>query len=409
MNTQLIEAGGQLDSKRKELAAFYGQFDKKGDAQAPAMTGDDVAKFQALNAEVNDLAKSFEGLKKVWDAAEANREALEAGKGFAPTPAYGAPRQQVQEAKSLGQLAYEAKISANKGKDFDFGDVNAKQFMGLEAKTTMSTGTGYAPEVLRDGNVVPKISRPPQLIDYLRIDPTTQNSIKFMKQSTRTNNAAAANEGSTLGEAAIAYTETTDIISRIGVFLPVTEEQLEDVSELESILDADLGLMVRQELDRQATVGNGTDPELLGIYNAASIATQARGADPALDAILKGMEKITTLGRANPGLLVMHGTDLTALALTRTADGLYILGSPTDSIMTRVWGLPVVRSEALTAGNALLLDPFYFRVKLRKGVTIKVSDSHASNFVSNILVIRAHVRAGLQRLRDEAACTVTGL
>lgn len=410
MNTQLIEAGGKLDSKRQELAAFFGQFDKKGDAQAPAMTGDDVAKFQALNAEVNDLAKAFETLKKVHDAAEANREALEAGKGFNPTPAYtGAPQMQ-KRVKSIGELALEAKLSANLGREFNFDDASAKGFLGLESKTTMTTGAnGYTPEVLRDGNVVPYPSRPPQLIDYLRIDPTSQNSIKYMAQTVRTNNAAAANEGSALGEAVITYAEQTDIISRIGVFIPVTEEQLEDVDGLETLVNMDLGLMVRQELDRQVTVGNGSDPILLGIYNGGSVQTQAKGSDPTLDTILKAMEKVTTTARANPGVVVMHGTDHTNLALTRTADGLYILGNPSDSAFNRVWGLPIVRSEALTAGTALVLDPFYFRVKLRKGVTLAVSNSHASNFTSNILVIRAHVRAGIERLREAAACTVTGL
>lgn len=409
MNTQLIEAGGKLDSKRQELATFFGQFDKKGDAQAPAMSGDDVAKFQALNAEVNDLAKSFEGLKKVWEAAEANREALEAGKGFNPTPAYTQAQPQ-KLIKSIGQLAFEAKIGANRERDFNFEEVSAKGFLGLESKTTMTTGAnGYTPEVLRDGNVVSYPSRPPQLIDYLRIDPTTQNAIKYMAQTVRTNNAAAANEGSALGEAVITYAEQTDIISRIGVFIPVTEEQLEDVDGLETLVNMDLGLMVRQELDRQITVGNGSDPILLGIYNGGSVQTQAKGSDPTLDTILKAMEKVTTTARANPGVVVMHGTDHTNLALTRTADGLYILGNPNDSAFNRVWGLPIVRSEALTAGTALVLDPFYFRVKLRKGVTLAVSNSHGSNFTSNILVLRAHVRAGIERLREAAACTVTGL
>lgn len=394
MTTQLTEAGNKLEAKRAEWGAFYGQFQAVGDAQAKQMTGEDVTKFKAYEAEVTDLQKSFDDLRSMADAAEANKKALEDDKRPTNRLQMGSGKQDEQRGKSLSDLIL-AKGTFQKGYDFtlDVKDIADR----LQGKATMTTSAnGYAPQVLRDGNVIPAISRPPQLIDFLRMDPTTQNSIKFMAQTVRTNAAAAKNEGSSLDESTITYAEQTDIISRIGTWIPVTQEQLEDEPGVRSLIDNDLILMVRQELDRVITVGTAAPPVFAGVFNATSIQTQAKGADPTLDALFKAITLVRVTGRSNPGVIVMHGTDHQNLVLTRTSDGLYILGNPTDAAVQRVWGLPIALSEALTVTNALVLDPFYFRVKMRSGVDVAISDSHASNFIANTLVVRAHVRAGLR-------------
>lgn len=399
MLTQLNEKGAALQAKRVELKGVLDEFEKKGAAQAYDMSGQDMIRFKAIEAEVNQLQDEFTALSSVYYAKQSNDAFL--GQDFNP-------RDLIVGRKSLADQVIESKALATKNREVDFKDFDIRQL--IEAKATMTTGAnGYPPQVLRDGTVVPAISRPPQLLDYLIMEPTSQNAISYMRQSVRTNTAAAKSEGSAADEATITYASVTDIISKIPVFIPVTDEQLDDEPGVRSLIDNDLILMVRQEVDRQVTVGDGTAPNLRGIYNASSVQTQARGSDVTLDAIFKAMTLIRVTGRANPGLVVLHGTDHQNLALTRTTDGLYVLGNPTDSAFNRIWGVPVVLSEALTVTNALVLDPFYFRAVMRTGVEIKVSDSHASNFISGIQAIRATVRAGLKRMRDQAACRVTGL
>lgn len=400
MLTQLNEKGAALQAKRVELKGILDEFEKKGSAQAYDMGGQDMLRFKAVETEVNQLQDEFTALRSVYDAKQSNDGFL--GQGFTPRDLIPASR------KSLADQVIESKVLSSKDREYDFKDFDIREL--LEAKATMTTSAnGYPPQVLRDGTVVPAISRPPQLLDYLIMEPTTQNGISYMRQSVRTNTAAAKSEAAAADEATITYASVTDIISKIPVFIPVTDEQLEDEPGARSLVENDLILMVRQELDRQVTVGDGSAPNLRGIYNASSVQTQARGSDVTMDAIFKAMTLIRVTGRSNPGLVVLHGTDHQNLALTRTTDGLYILGNPTDSAFNRIWGLPVVMSEALTVTNALVLDPFYFRVVMRTGVEIKVSDSHASNFITGIQAIRATVRAGIKRMRDQAACRVTGL
>lgn len=408
-NVNVIELGQQLEKARGEWKAKYESYALKTLAdgtQARDIPGNELEVLDRMMKDINELAPKYNTAFDAQRFEEENLKALEEGRKITHTPQGG--RQ--EEHKSLGRQFSELKNRSTKG-EREFANISPIEFMGgFGVKTTMTTGAnGFPPEVLRDGNIVPAISRPPQLIDFLRIEQTDQNAIKFMAQTVRTNNTAAKSEGSALDEAVITYAEQTDIISRMGVFIPVTEEQLEDEPGVRSLIDNDLALMVRQKLDTDITVGSGVDPILLGIFSTTNIATQAKGADPTLDAFFKAYTKVRVDGRANPSLAVIHSTDWQNIVLTRTTDGLYILGNPTDQTAMRVWGMQVALSEALTVTNAMVIDPFYFRVKMRKGVTIAVTESHASNFIANVLVIRAHIRAGIEHLRGQAACKITGL
>lgn len=290
-------------------------------------------------------------------------------------------------------------------------DVDVAQ--ALELKAVFATTAGFAPLVERSGVVVPAVQRPPQLVDYLPVVPTTQNAYKFMRETTFTNAANAKAEAAKLDESSLAYAEATCEIRRIGTIIPVTEEQMEDEQGMQALLQDRLTFMLRQSVDAQVTSGNGTAPNLRGILNLPGLQTQAKGSDPTIDAIAKAMNKVrlsgATNGGASPNLVVFHPNDYLKLILARSTDGRYIMGHPSDEMTRRLMGVGIAQSEALTEGTALVLDTRFFPLVVRKGVTFSVSESHEDYFAKNTLVVRAHVRVGLASYRDAAACTVTGL
>jgi HK97 family phage major capsid protein len=124
---------------------------------------------------------------------------------------------------------------------------------------------------------------------------------------------------------------------------------------------------------------------------------------------MKAMTKVRTQGRAKPNLVVLHSDNYQALALTKTADGLYIFGHPGDAPLSRIWGVQIIASEALTAGTGMVIDTDYARIKMRGDLTVSSTNAHEDYFTSNKVAIRASVRAGLQVLRDQAICKLTGL
>jgi HK97 family phage major capsid protein len=274
----------------------------------------------------------------------------------------------------------------------------------------MTTAAGWAPQAIRTGQVIPFATRPIQLIDVLPGGNTDQAAIVYMEETTFTPAAAETAEGGTFPEAALAFTERNQPVRKIPVFIPVTDEQLEDIPQLQSLLNQRLPFFIRQRLDSQIINGNGTAPNLLGLASVSGIQTQARGTDPGPDAIYKAMVKVRITGRANPSTIVLHATDLQNIRLLRTADGIYIFGNPTDGGEFRLWGLPVAETDAFTAGTAYVGDFAGFSQLFEKrGITMKVSDSHSDFFVKGTQAIRADTRVAIVWYRPAAFCSVTGM
>jgi HK97 family phage major capsid protein len=231
-----------------------------------------------------------------------------------------------------------------------------------------------------------------------------------MEETTFTNAAAEQLEGGTYPEAALAFTEQTSAVRKIPVFLPVTDEQLDDVPRMRGVIDNRLPFMIRQRLDLQILSGNGTAPNLRGIYNVAGIQTQAKGADPTPDAVYKAIVKVETVGQAVANVVVMNPTDWQGVRLLRTADGLYIWGNPSDAGPERIWGLQVVRAQAATLGTAVTGDFANFsELSVRKGIDVQISNSHSTFFIEGKQAIRADMRVALVFYRPAAFCTITGL
>ena len=199
-------------------------------------------------------------------------------------------------------------------------------------------------------------------------------------------------------------------VETIGVWLPVTDEQLEDEEEAQAMIDLELPLMLRQRADLQVLVGDGNTPNILGVNNKGSIQTQAKGADPVFDAIHKGITKVRVTGRATPDVVVMHPNDWEGLVLTRTADGIYILGNPASEAPKSIWGLTPAISDNQTENTAVVGDFLnYARFYLRRGIEMKITDSHDTNFINGKQAIRAGFRGCTVWKRAAAFCTVTGI
>jgi HK97 family phage major capsid protein len=76
----------------------------------------------------------------------------------------------------------------------------------------------------------------------------------------------------------------------------------------------------------------------------------------------------------------------------------------------RIWGLPVVQADSITENTGLVGDLLgYTELTTRRGVEVKVSDSHGTFFVEGKQAIRADFRVALVVYRPAALCTVTGI
>lgn len=384
-----------------------------------------VEKVNEKNAELDAIAKEAEGLEAAEMAAKslADREKSVHRPPFAGDGKGNYPSHE-ERMKSLGEMVAEqkryqewAKGGAGGGINFNFEDIwpsdalaKGGVFETLQSKTLMETGAGWGPESIRLPGFVEAVTRPVQLLDIIPMARTGQAAIKYMEETTRTHGAAEKAEGATFAESTFVLTEKTSTVEKITDSLPVTDEQLEDVAQVQSYVNSRLTFGIRQRLDGQCLVGNGTTPNLRGLKNTSGIQTQAKGGDPIMDAFYKAMVKIRVTGRAMPTHHVIHPTDWQDVRLTRTADGVYIWGSPSEAGPERMWGLPVVQCDADAAGTGYVGSflPAWVSLFERKGVDIQMGYT-GTQFTEGKRTVRGDMRAALVFFRPAAFCSVTGL
>jgi HK97 family phage major capsid protein len=406
----LKEAQEKLEAKRKELGTIFAEAGPEVDFdKVKSISGNPFEKaavVRKLNDELTDLGKEYDNLKGVQRAADnvktagAGEGAAEAGDGARRDGYSGKPSR-----KTFGEA-----FTASDAYKLKSGRTGPESTLDIDVKTLMTTVAGWDPEEVRNGKVVPFATRPIQVADLFPQTETTQSAIQYMEETTYTNAAAEIAEAGTFPEAALALTEQTVLVRKIAVFLPVTDEQLEDEPQVRGYIDNRLPFMIRQRLDSQLLVGNGTAPNLRGLLNIAGIQTQAKGSDPTPDAIYKAIVKVETTGQAMANGVVMNPSNWQDIRLLRTADGIYIWGNPSDAGPERIWGLQVVRAQAETAGTAIVGDFQNFsELSIRRGIDVQVSNSHSTFFVEGKQAIRADMRAALVVYRPAAFCTVTGL
>jgi HK97 family phage major capsid protein len=397
VNERLRLLNDKIDVKRRELSEIF-----EAAGEDLKMTAETVDEVKQRNAEIEDLSREREGIVETEDIARKNREALESKGKVVNTPTFasGTADQGTPERKSFGQLYIESKAGKDAG----------VRFVEAEVKTLMTTGNGFAPQAVRTGQVVDLPQEMPAMVDIIPNTTTEEVAVVFMREDTNTSGAAEIAEGGTYGESAFHFTEVSSPVRKIAVFVPATDEQLADETSMRERLDNRLDLQLRQRLDSQTINGDGTGSNLTGFLNTSGILTQAKSTDINIDALYKAITKQRIQDKTRPSALVMHPTDWQNIRLLRTADGIYIFGSPSDPGVQRVWGLTVVDTTEMNAGTALLGDfRGYSELAFRAGIEFEVSNSHQDYFVKGIQAIRAQLRAALVVLRPSAFVQVTGL
>ena len=379
------------------------------------------------NEKMSELVSKIKEAKK-FEAEKADMEAeLEKGKAVEPKAIHS---EKVDEPTTLGDELLNSKAYQSFMKDGQKNITSELKFNPrVELKTTL-TETGYPPAVTRSDLVVPTATRDPQtVLDLIDTITTDTFQYKYLEESTFTNNSSATAEGSALGENALAFTEKTENIRKIGAFLPVTEELLADVSAVQGYLDSRLRTMVNLAVSDQIMAGSGVPPNLTGILNVTGINTFAYGGYyGGLKRIGQIYEAITEIQKDSfltPDAIIMHPSDwyqvVTEVADTSGTSGagftqtqpLFIgAGQFGGAVGQSLWGLPVVLDTTRPAGTAVV-GVFgggqAIHIVARQGMEIAMSDSHDANFTKDIIVMKATVRLGLPVYRPTAFCTITGL
>lgn len=417
LTAKLKDADGRIQEKHKQVDAILTAAGNDVDFSKPEVltlagaktSAEVVEKLRSTNTELEALVKEREGLQELAGIEEANRRRKSAIP-YVPMPDGGGnngDREERKARKGFGQVIVESEAFTNYKKNKQPSESEIKDFGIHEMKTLFETGAGWAPSSPRSDIMIPKAIRPVQLLDIIPVSPMDQAALPYMEETTLTNAAAERAEGGAYVESTFALTERSETARSIGTSVPVTDEQLEDVPATAGYLDSRLRFGVLQRLDNQIILGNGTPPNLQGIKTKSGVQTQSGSGLTKMDTLFKAMTKVRVTGRAIPSAHVIHPTDWEEIRLTKTVDGIYIFGSPSEAIADRLWGLPVIQYDADSAGISYTGDFVNFiQLFQRRGLEVAVGYV-GTQFTEGKKTIRAGMRVALAIYRAAAFCKNT--
>jgi HK97 family phage major capsid protein len=269
------------------------------------------------------------------------------------------------------------------------------------------------------------LQREINVLDLVPRSPTTSDTIEYVKEDTFTNSSAFTAEATgftatTLGgtgvkpESALAYSTSTSPVKTEAAWIPVTNRMLADAPAIRSIIDGRLLLGLTLTLETQVVSGDGSGENLTGIFNTGSIGAVSKGTDSIADALYKGRTYVRNTGHGRPSAYLINPTDWQTVRLSRESaatatPGTYLFGPPSQVGATTLWGLPVVESEAVPVGKAIIADWAQAMTLFdREQGSVRVGTIN-DQFIRNIQTVLAELRVAFVVWRPTCIAQVTGL
>lgn len=419
MNEKLKGLMALITTKNDEVCAIHDKVDADQDG---APTADQFARVKALNKEIEEAEKAaadsneFEAHKSAADARKAQMATPVAGHAHGNG---GGDKGGLQIAKSFGDSVIEdpgfkAWLSANNPgqSTAQFGHSPKVQLkMSMKALITGLSSTSGGALITNDrlGIVdTGTFARPLTVRDIVTNGNTDSDVVEYVRQGSHTNAAAPTAEATGTGDSTGTKPESTmvlaiitETVKTIAHWIPATRRSLADAAQLRTLVDAFLRYGLEEELEDQMLTGDGVGENFTGLLNVTGTTAQAFDTD-LLVTTRKARTKVRTTGRATPTAYVMNPTDWQTIDLLKDNESRYYFGGPSVLGTPRLWGLPVVESEGMTAGTSMVADWRLAVLWDREMANILVSDSHSDFFIRNLIAILAELRAAFGTIRPSA-------
>lgn len=279
--------------------------------------------------------------------------------------------------------------------------VEVKDISSLTTDAAGSVGTLLQPQRVA-GTALPQ--RRMTIRALLAQGRTNASSIEYDREKVFTNNAAPVAEGTTKPQSDLQYEDATATVRTIAHWMRASVQILADAPALSSIIDQRLryGLAFQEEV--QVLTGSGSGQNLPGlITNATAYAAPGSLTATTPVDVVRLMILQVALAEYPANGIVMNPIDMAAIEMSKDSAGGYLIGDPQGTIQKRLWGLPVVETQAVTVDKALV-GAFDLAAQIfdRQDATVEVSTEDQDNFIKNKVTIRAEERLALAIYRPAA-------
>ena len=404
--------------------------DRSDDKALVNAEGEDADKAGILLRDLNLLGERHDEVQVIHGADEKTAKLTEwmnKPVGDPPTATKGDPAKgEFQLASRLMEADEGFKAARdNPGARTFKMEVPVGSLISYEAKvlgtddTLAGVDDEFPPQSIRlPGIRVPVLFQESNIAQMFLQGTTTQNAVLYMVETVTSEGAAETLEGGAKPEADISFAESSAPVENIAVTLPVTSQLLEDVGFMRAWVGGRLRTFVLNREDLQLISGDGVAPNIEGVLIVAGTGAQSYSsaaavldATVAFDALYNAVTDVRQAFLSPSGIAMAAGT-WERFRLGKDGNNQYLMGPVNDEAAPRIWGLPVTLNERMPA-EAAANEPIFVAAReaamvlRRNALSLAVTDSHASEFTSNVLRFRAEMRTAFPIFRPAGISVVT--
>lgn len=281
----------------------------------------------------------------------------------------------------------------------------------------MTTGNSYTGVVAAE-TVIPQIKFDPSRKVHIRSlipnGSTDAHVIRFPKETAYDDGAAVAAEGSAVGQSDFDITATSVNVEKLGTFMRITEEMLNDTPQLTAYLSARVPSKVLSYEDSQILNGTGASNQLDGFFtagNSAAFNATTAGFAAAVEAaneydVLVAAMNQLNLSNYSASTILLNPTDLHKIILLKSTANEYLRQQIYAGLQPTIMGIPVTVSTAVTAGDFLVGDlAVASQLWVRENLAIEFSREDSTNFRDYFVTVRAQERVAHSIYQPNAVIT----
>lgn len=299
-------------------------------------------------------------------------------------------------AKSWGEQF----VACDRLKDFADDSSRPGRFrLEIERKdiTTLAASGGALAGPFRDNTITALPRRTMTIRNLLSVVQMSGNVAEYIVQTSRPDDAAPVAEAALKPKSDMTMEARQKSARVIAHWIAASRQVLDDSPQLRDLIDTELRYGLQEAEENQLLNGDDTGANLDGLIpNATAFSdTLALPTPNRIDTIASAIHQSAMADLPADGV-VLHPADWMRMRTLKDADGKYILGNPGDAVEQVLFGLPVVTTKAIAAGN-FLVGNFKAAATIydRWQPVVMVSTEHDDFFTRNMVAILAEERLAL--------------
>lgn len=358
----------------------------------------DVEELNALKSEAIELkakSDSIEEANTLFKSMGTAREAAKSAEAETPAPAGSLGEQVAAAFVKSGTLS-----ALGAQREHTRAEFYASKAPGDPTTTTNAvTGTGLSTVLTDvDKNVVTPYHLPLSVSSWLSKGTVSGNSVSYFVANEWTSSSGrpgvVGENGKKPGATAPAFDTKTVPLRKIAGWVCLSDEMAEDAAFLASVINEQLLYELARAEEEQIISGTGTGNDLTGILTTAGIFSETMASAKATD-VLESIYKMKTQIKTASGLdadaIIINPADIATLRLAKDENGQYFFGGAGYGMYgngayepeTRIWGIPVIVSNAVPAKTVLIGNSTGATVYRKGGVRVEVSNNVNDDFLYN--------------------------